>query len=244
MIIRSTKELSQERVSVLLAGESGLGKTSSIKTVEGSRLIMSMESGLSCLAGTDIDTIVIDPNHPFKRPDKHEIDPKNPMYTITEVFLKLVTPEFKKKYDVLFIDSLTELSQLILADLKKDPTIAASKNGYELWGKYKERMMIIIKMFRDLSPYTVIFTCLTDKEKDGLDYVDVLNIEGASVRSSIKAMFDVCIKYEIMEIEDKKHRTFITDTELNPIAKDRTGKLNKYEKPDLGAILRKIKGDI
>lgn len=244
MIIRSTKDLSSERTSFLVAGESGVGKTSLARTIPLNTIIISMESGLSCLAGTDIDTIVIDPSHPFKRPDKHEVDPKNPTYAITEVFLKLVTPEFKKKYQVIFIDSLTEMSQLILADLKKDPVIAASKNGYELWGKYKERMMIIIKMFRDLSPYTVVFTCLTDKEKDGLDYFDVLNIEGSSVRSSIKAMFDVCLKYEIIEHEDKKFRKLITDTELNPIAKDRTSKLSKYENPDLGAIMRKIKGDI
>jgi len=243
MIIRSTKDLSQERVSILIAGESGIGKTSTIKTVDRPKAIISMESGLSCLAGTNIDTVVIDPVHPFKRPEGHLVDPKNPMYTITEVFIQFLTPEFKSKYEVIFIDSLTEMSQLILADLKRDPVIASSKNGYELWGKYKERMMIIIKMFRDLSPYTVVFTCLTDKEKDGLDHVDVLNVEGSSVRSSIKAMFDVCLKYESIERDDKKIRTFITDTELNPIAKDRTNKLNKYEKPDLGAILRKIKGE-
>lgn len=243
MIIRSTKELSNSRVSILVAGESGVGKTTLAKTIPDEKIIISMESGLSCLSGTEIDTVVIDPIHPFKRPDGHQVDPKNPTYTLTEVFMKLVTPEFKNKYKVIFIDSLTEMSQLILADLKKDPAIVASKNGYELWGKYKERMMIIIKMFRDLSPYTVVFTCLTEKDKDGLNYIDSLNIEGSSIRSSIKGLFDICLKYEVIEHEDKKFRKLITDTEISPLAKDRTSKLSKYEDPDLGAIMRKVRNE-
>lgn len=242
MIIRSTKELSIQRESFLVAGPSGIGKTTLAKTLNGNTIIMSMESGLSCLGGTDIDTVVIDPLHPFKRPDGHKIDPKNPMYAITEFFIELTKDEFKNKYEYIFIDSLTEMSQLILADLKRDPVIASSKNGYELWGKYKERMLMIIKMFRDLSPYTVIFTCLTDLEKDGMEMVEVLNVEGQSVRSSIKGLMGVCLKYEIIEHEDKKYRKLITDTEISSLAKDRTSKLSKYEDPNLGAIINKIRG--
>lgn len=243
MIIRSTRELSTERFSLLIVGASGVGKTTTAKTLPSPHseiLLISAESGLACLYETDIPAIVIDPSNPFKRESK--MDESNPTYPITEIFLKLTTQEFKKKYKYIFIDSLTEISQLILTDLKKDPEIMKSKNGYELWGKYKERMIMIIKMFRDLSPYTVIFTCLNDFDKDGVELVENFNIEGSSIRSSIKAMFDIVLKYEIIDIENKKYRKFITDPEINPLSKDRSSKLNKYEEPNLSSIMSKLIG--
>ena len=106
MIIRSTKEISNQRFSILIVGESGVGKTSTAKTLPSPHseiLIISAESGLACLAETDIPTIVINPNHPWKEGQDFVLDPENPMYSLTDVFIKLNSPDFKKRYKYVFI---------------------------------------------------------------------------------------------------------------------------------------------
>lgn len=52
--IKSTKTVSSERFVALVVGPSGIGKTSLAKTLpEKETLIISAESGLLCLSGTD-----------------------------------------------------------------------------------------------------------------------------------------------------------------------------------------------
>lgn len=242
MKITSTKNMASERFVALIVGISGVGKTSTVKTLPDHKRvgIISMESGLLCLQGTDIDVITVDKLHPWKRPKDAK---DNGTYSLTEIYMALMTDEYKKKYDYIFIDSITEMGEMILTDLKNDPVIQASKNGYEVWNKYSERMTHLIKGFRDLSPYSVIFTCLNDYEKDGVEMRETFNLPMAGMRSNIKAWFDLVLKYEVFEHEDKKYRKFITDTTLNSLAKDRSGKLKPYEEANLASIITKVLGD-
>lgn len=238
----STKDLSNQRFVALVVGESGIGKTSLAKTLPDHKrvAIISMESGLLCLQGTDIDVYTIDKLNPWKKPKDAK---ENGMYSLTEVYMNLMKEEFKKKYDYIFIDSITEMSEMLLADLKQDPVIIASKNGYEVWNKYSERMTHLIKGFRDLAPYSVIFTCLNSFEKDGLETREDFKLQMAGIRDSVKAWFDLVLKYEVFEHEDKKFRKLITDTTVNRLAKDRSGKLKPYEDANLASIINKVLGD-
>lgn len=238
----STKDLSNQRFVALIVGESGIGKTSLAKTLPDPNkvLIISMESGLLCLQGTDIDVITVDKLNPWK---KSKDAKENGMYSLTEIYMALTKDEYKKKYDYIFIDSVTEMGEMLLADLKQDPVIIASKNGYEVWNKYSERMTHLIKGFRDLAPYSVIFTCLNTFEKDGLEQKEDFKLQMAGIRDSIKAWIDLVLKYETFEYEEKTHRKLITDTTVNRLAKDRSGKLNPYEDANLASIITKVLGD-
>jgi hypothetical protein len=241
MKIQSTKDLSNERFVALVVGESGIGKTSLAKTLPDHRkvLIVSAESGLLCLQGTEIDVVVVDKYHPYKSPKDKKDDGT---YSLTEIYLKLMTAEYKKKYDFIYIDSITEIGEMLLTELKNDPVIQASKNGYEIWNKYSERMTGLVKGFRDLSPYSVVFTCLNELEKDGLEMTEDFKLPMAGVRNSLKAWFDLVLKYEVFEHEDKKFRKLITDTTVSRLAKDRSGKLKAYEEADLSKIITKVLG--
>ena len=241
MKITSTKDLSSGRFVAVVVGKSGIGKTSLAKTLPDHKrvLIISAESGLLCLQDTEIDVITVDKLAPFKKPKDAK---DNGKYSMTEIYLNLMKDEYKKKYDYIFIDSLTEIAELILTDLKNDPVIQASKNGYEVWNKYSERMTHLIKGFRDIEPYSVIFTCLPDNEKDGLELVETFKLPMAGLRSSLGAWFDLVLKYETFTHEDKKIRKLITDATVNVLAKDRSGKLKPYEDADLTAIINKLSG--
>lgn len=228
--IKKTGEIATKRFVALIVGPSGIGKTSLVKTLpepESNILIISAESGLTCLDGTNIDVI--------------EIDPSKPTTSLEEIYDFLQEEKTKKKYKYVFIDSLTEIGQLIVTELKKDPHYGQAKNALQLWGKYSEIMTMVCKSYRDMSDYSVIFTCLDATEKDGLEKIESFNIQGTSIKNSLKSWFDMVLFYKIYIDENgDKHRKLVTDTSESPLAKDRTGKLEQYEDADLSAIINKV----
>ena len=227
--IKKTGQIATKRFVALIVGESGIGKTSLVKTLpepEDAILLISAESGLACLDGTNIDVV--------------EVDPNNTTGSLESIYDYLQSDEAKAKYKYVFIDSLTEIGQLIVAELKKDPHFGQPKNALQLWGKYTELMTMICKSYRDMSDYSVIFTCLNAVEKDGLEKFESFNLQGSSIKNSIKAWYDLVLFYKVYKDEDGTHRMLVTDTAESPLAKDRSGKLDAYEKADLSVIINKI----
>lgn len=228
--IKKTGQIATKRFVALVVGPSGIGKTSLVRTLpepEDAILLISAESGLACLDGTNIDVI--------------EVDPKEPTKSLEEIYEFLQSDEAKKKYKFIFIDSLTEIAQLIVAELKKDPHYGQPKNALALWGKYSELMTMIIKSYRDMSDYSVIFTCLDAVEKDGLEKIESFNIQGTGIKNSLKAWYDLVLFYKVYTDENgEKHRKLVTDISEAPLAKDRTGKLEAFEEADLSVIINKI----
>ena len=230
ILIKKTGEIATKRFVALVVGPSGIGKTSLVRTLpepEERILLISAESGLACLDGTNIDVI--------------EVNPNSPTDSLEEIYGFLGQDDVKKKYKYIFIDSLTEISQLVVAELKKDPHFGQPKNALAMWGKYSELMTMIIKSYRDLSDYSVIFTCLDAIEKDGLDKIESFNIQGSGIKNSIKAWFDMVLFYKVYtDDQGEKHRKLVTDISEAPLSKDRTGKLEAYEEANLGAIINKV----
>jgi phage nucleotide-binding protein len=228
--ITKTGELASRRIAMLIVGPSGVGKTSLIKTFpepSSQTLMISFEGGTACLAGTDFDVI--------------ESDNSKPIEFMEEVYNALCSDEYKKKYKNIFIDSLTEMGQVVLAQLKKDPHYGQSKNALQMYGKYNDIMTMIIKSFRDMSDYNVVFTCLDAVEKDGLEKIESVNIPGSGVKNGIRAWFDIVVFYKIFKDEEGNvYRKLITSPEESPLAKDRTSKLEQFEDADLSAIINKI----
>jgi len=224
-MIKNTSSLSTQRISGVIVGESGIGKTSLAKTLEGRTLIASAESGLLCLVGTDIDYIEIKTIEDLKK-----------------FFIFCAKDETKKTYKNLFIDSLTEIGERLLIELKLDPKLGQDSHALKMYGQYNDQFTSFCKALRDMSPYNVWFTCLNKFEKDGVVMKEEFNFPGAKVKDNLKAWFDVVLKYEVFEKEGIKFRKLITCDEVNRLAKDRSGKLSKYEEPSLAVITNKILG--
>lgn len=230
--IKKTSDIAQRRFISLVVGPSGVGKTSLARTLPEPHeniLIISAEAGLLCLKGTDIDVA--------------EVDPSSPSKSLETIYEALQTKEFKAKYKYVFIDSLTEIAQLIVAELKRDPHWGNAKNALAMWGKFNDIMTMIIKSYRDMPDYSVIFTCLSAQDKDGLEMVDVFNLPGSQLKSNLKAFFDLVLHYNIfVDEEGNKHRKLITDAAESVLAKDRSGSLEAYEEADLSVIINKVLG--
>lgn len=222
MKIINTKDITTKRFICLIVGRSGIGKTYQAKFLkpEEETLIISAESGLLCLKGTKIDVVEI----------------KN-MKDLTDIYVELSKGT---KYRNIFIDSLTEIAEVCLSDIKRNATKDDIKNGFRIYGDYADQLGSLIKAFRDLQQYSVIMTCLISDVKDGLEMKKEYNFPGEKVKNNIKSWMDIVLHLEVAEVEGKKERYFITDDLVSPLAKDRSGMLDKYEEANIQNIKNKV----
>lgn len=223
MKITNTKEVTSKRFIALIAAESGVGKTYQARFLkpEEKTLIISAESGLLCLKGTNIAVCEI-----------------NTMDDLKEVYMMLAKGT---EYKTIFIDSITEIAQKLLSDMKASPEYNDRKMALAMYGDYAEDLTRMIKSFRDLQDYSVIMTCLTAKEKDGLEMIDSFIMPGSKVSSNMKAWYDLVLHLKVVQDENgKPQRFFITDSMISPLAKDRSGTLDQYEEADIGKIMAKV----
>ena len=221
MKLTNTKEVSSRRFIALIAAESGVGKTYQARFLpEAETLIISAEAGLLCLKGANIDVCEI-----------------TNMKDLEDVYIELAKGT---KYKYIFIDSITEIAEKLLSDMKKLPDYSDRSKMFILYGDYANKLTDMLKAFRDLQAYSVIMTCLTAQEKDGLQMVDCLQMPGQKVSNGIRAWYDEVLHLKVYEKDGVKHRAFITDNMVSPLAKDRSGMLEAYEEANIGNIIKKV----
>ena len=112
----------------------------------------------------------------------------------------------------------------------RDRTIAG-------WGKVKDEMRSIIKWTKGLGKNVVIVTHVDEKDNDDLTKRPLI---ATKIGDELVAMVDVVGYLDIVTVEGEKKRVLrVNPTDEKYIAKDRTGKLPPYVKPDYEYI-RKI----
>jgi hypothetical protein len=239
MKIENTKGLRDDlKVKCLIFGAPGMGKTSLANTLEkGKVLSISSEDGLLSLNDSSIDYTNINVDD-----DGNVLTVADKVNRLGHVCKSLREDEkLKKKYDYIFIDSMTDISNLFeqhLDNVNKDNT-----NRYAKWDDYKRMFGAFLLGFRNLTDYHVFFTALNIRDKDeksasfGAWLPDIVGQYG---KSFSERSLDEIFYYSF---DSEGERALITGSTKANLAKDRSGKLELKEKPDLQAILNKIKGE-
>jgi phage nucleotide-binding protein len=217
----------------LVYGQAGVGKTSLAKTLKEKTLIISAEAGTLSVADADIDMIdiSIDDNGSLIPPSKR-------IERLKQVFIWICEPEQRKKYKWIFIDSLTEVSQNMIEKLQKE--YPDKSDTLKLWGDYSNLSRALVKNFRDLSFYNVVFTALEaeSKDNDGIRFLHP-QMQGKIGREQLAGFFDEVFYFHI---DKEGKRKLLTEATERVQAKDRSGKLDRFEGPDLQKIANKING--
>jgi hypothetical protein len=240
MNVKKVEELSQNRIKLLVFGQSGIGKTYLAKTFNDTSkvLIISAEAGVLSLTGSNIDVIDISQQDDGKLiPEKDRFD------KLKQVYSFLLRPECREKYDTIMIDSITEIGQNLTASLlSKYPD---KKDSFNVWNDYTNIMRSFIKSFRDLPFYNIIFTALSTEEKDEVGRrIFKINLNGKKLPEEIPGLLDIVVYYTKIEDENgDEKRVLITCPTSKSIGKDRSGKLSKMEPPNLQIIFNKIRGE-
>ena len=229
MPLKPIEVQSQERMVAMVIGEPGVGKTSLVKTIPKDQkvCVISAESGLLSVieevrsghvSGFEVETFD----------------------DLIDIFNHLNEDEAKASYQWVFIDSLTEIGERCFEHIKKQyPT---DKDTLRAWSKYGERFQKLIKAFRDLKPYNVVFTCLPkiNKDENNVRYKGA-DVPGKAVAEKLPAYFDEVLYYRVEMGESGEYERFLLTQPIdNYVAKDRSGRLDLNEAPDLGAIYNKI----
>ena len=238
MKVNNTRNYSSNALKILIIGPSGSGKTSLAKTTGEKTLVISAESGLLCLNESDIDIVDITSD------DTGALISKEKRITrLGEVYRYLLEDETKKKYKWIFIDSLSEISQNLVEQLQVE--FPERKDSLVLYGENAKRMRSIIKSFRDLPYYNVVMVALseTDKDENNIRFTGPSVI--GKISNQLPAYFDEVFYLHVDRNEEGQTvRRLVTEGSERLAAKDRSGKLAKFEEPNLSSISKKIQTTI
>jgi|DEB0MinimDraft_10_1074344.scaffolds.fasta_scaffold00044_50 phage nucleotide-binding protein len=217
MKVKSTKDIQPTKLNVLIYSSSGSGKTTAISTLPNKTLIVSKESGLLSLKDFNID--YVEPS------------------SLSDIRKLLVSNDISE-YDNIAFDSLTEIASMFLEEAQS--VYPDDRQALKKWGYFGDSLTKFIKFTRDLNK-NVVFTCLEKTTEDNLGRrFNVPDVQG-QLSKKLPAFFDFVFSLQVIEKEDgEKIRAFLTQPVEGYICKDRSGKLDLYEKPDFCEILKKV----
>jgi len=157
----------------------------------------------------------------------------------------LLLKETQEKYDWVFIDSLTEIGQYLLDLLKVE--YPNRKDALVMFGENLNRMLSMVKAFRDLPHYNIVFTSLVVSEKDQENRMHLEADLIGKISKKINALFDeVFYLFSTNELNEegmyagKSKRKLLTGQTETMNCKDRSGALALYEEANLSVVAQKI----
>ena len=243
MKIQSTQDVGVGDLKAIVYGPSGNGKTTLLASSGEPGFIISAEAGLLSLKkAKEIygDWVVLPDFVDLAKDDDGNQVPENQrIFGLEKAYKYLLTKEAQEKYKWVFLDSLTEISQLLVSALKEK--YPEKKNAMNLWGDYADEMRSIIKKFRDLPGYNVVITALSKEAKDDEGQILTLPDVAGKISNQIPAYFDLVLFYHKAKSDDGYIRKLLTDSTDTIRAKDRSGALDRLENPSLREIASKIR---
>jgi phage nucleotide-binding protein len=219
--VKTTGSLAANGVKVLVYGQAGAGKTSLIKTLP-SPIVLSAEGGLLSIQDADLPFIEI-----------------ASMTDLQEAYTWLTSSDEAKAYKSVALDSISEIAEVCLNTEKK-----ATKDPRQAYGAMQEQMADIIRAFRDLPGRHVYMSAKLEKTQDEMGRVLYSpSMPGNKTGQALPYFFDEVLALRVEKDGDgNTQRALMCDSDGLWLAKDRSGKLDAWEAPDLSAVIAKIGG--
>lgn len=219
--LRSTKGLHANGVKLLVYGNAGSGKTSLIPTLP-NPVVFSAEGGLLSIADADL---------PFVEVSSYD--------TLMEAYRWVTEADEAKHFESIALDSISEIAEVVLNHEKK-----VAKDPRQAYGAMQEQMADIIRAFRDIPGKHIYFTAKCEKATDESGRILYApSMPGNKTGQQLPYFFDEVLALRVeKDAEGLSQRALMCDSDGIWQAKDRSGKLDTWEAPDLGAIIAKIGG--
>ena len=218
--LKNTAGVTANGVKLLVYGHAGAGKTTLAASMP-RPIIISAEGGLLSIQGAALPYIEV-----------------SSMETLREAF-DYVSGEHGADFDSIVLDSISEIAEVVLIHEK-----AVNKDGRAAYGEMAVQMTSIIRAFRDLPGKHVLMTAKVEKSQDETGRILYSpSMPGNKVGQSLPYFFDEVLALRVeKDAEGVAQRALMCDSDGLWLAKDRSGKLDAWEAPDVGAIIVKIGG--
>jgi hypothetical protein len=232
--IRSTSDQSINKLNVLIYGMPGAGKTrflgSAAKRFK--TIIASAESGLLSLKNMKDET-----GAPIAC-DYVQIDKFEDLENLTR-FLMAGTHD----YTCLGIDSGTEIQQVCMDYILRQE--GREKPQLQDWGTLNNKMVRMVRYFRDMSKMNLIMTALAEEAKNEDTSTVFKPLFQGQIQRTIAGYFDI-VAYSFVktkdagaETEESKHMILCRGKEKY-VTKDRSGILPPYLPNDFTEMYKHI----
>lgn len=217
--LKTTKSLASSGVKLLVYGQAGAGKTTLIPSLP-TPVVLSAEGGLLSIADADVPYIEI-----------------GTMAELWEAWEWLTKSKEASQFESVALDSISEIAEVVLSAEKK-----SSKDPRQAYGAMQEQMADIIRAFRDVPGKHVYMSAKLEKNQDEMGRMLYSpSMPGNKTGQSLPYFFDEVLALRVEKnAEGETQRALMCDSDGLWVAKDRSGKLEMWEAPDLGAIIRKI----
>ena len=219
--LKTTAGLHANGVKLLVYGQAGAGKTSLIPTLP-NPIVLSAEGGLLSITDADVPFIEI-----------------ASMTDLTEAYGWITDSNEAKAFESIALDSISEIAEVVLNTEKK-----SSKDPRQAYGAMQEAMTDIIRSFRDIAGKHVYMSAKLDKSQDERGRILYApSMPGNKTGQLLPYFFDEVLALRVEKNADgESTRALMCDSDGLWLAKDRSGKLDAWEAPNLGTIIQKIGG--
>ena len=220
--LKNTAGVTANGVKLLVYGHAGAGQTTLAASMP-RPIIISAEGGLLSIQGAALPYIEV-----------------SSMDALREAF-DYVSGEHGAEFDSIVLDSISEIAEVVLVHEK-----AVNKDGRAAYGEMAVQMTSIIRAFRDLPGKHVLMTAKVEKSQDETGRILYSpSMPGNKVGQSLPYFFDEVLALRVeKDAEGVAQRALMCDSDGLWLAKDRSGKLDAWEAPDIGAVINKIGGAI
>lgn len=214
--LKNTSDVHTNGIKILVYGHAGAGKTT-LATTMPKPVIISAEGGLLSIKESNIPYIEV-----------------SSMEDLKEAYSWLTSSE-GQVFDSVILDSLSEIGEVVLIHEK-----SINKDGRAAYGEMAAQMTALIRAFRDLPGKNVLMTAKIEKTADEsgrLLYAP--SMPGAKLGQQLPYFFDLVLALRVEKDADGiAQRALMCDSDGLWTAKDRSGKLQAWEAPDLGEIIK------
>lgn len=271
-IVTAEERLSNTNIrsSCAIFGPPGVGKTHLLTTLPADKTVcFDLEAGLKSVQDWQGASIPIRDFVSFRKlavlvggpdPAAHPDSYYGPSYhdAVRAEYRDTGLEEFLASRPILFIDSITELTRQAMAYSKQQPEAISDRTGKPdvrgAYGLLGREVIQALKHFQHAPGKTVIFVGVLEKIVDDFNQPTWQpQMEGSKASRELPGIVDQVMSMHLFS--QKEDGSYVLDEKSstrrlacqagNPFglpAKDRSGRLDVTEPPDLGAVLAKMNG--